>query len=28
MRVARELDDLLDERPDLADLLKKGECWR
>ena len=28
MRVARELDDLLDERPELADLLKKGECWR
>jgi len=28
MRVARELDDLLDERPKLADLLKKGECWR
>ncbi len=28
LRVARELDDLLDERPELADKLAKGETWR
>ena len=28
LRVARELDDLLDARPELADKLAKGETWR
>ena len=28
LRVARELDDLLDDRPELADKLAKGETWR
>lgn len=28
LRVARELDALLDARPELADKLAKGETWR
>ena len=28
LRVARELDELLDARPELADKLAKGETWR
>lgn len=28
VRVARELDDLLDSRPELADLLSKGKTWK